>query len=106
MRKIFLILSLCLFAFVGQIKADEVQIGRISSSNTSRYLPISPYDNYSLSQQIYTAAEIGMPGTINSISFNINTPTSGGVTNRACKVYMANVEKTAFSSRTDWESLT
>ena len=106
MRKIFLILSLCLFAFVGQIKADEVQIGRISSSNTSQYLPISPYDNYSLSQQIYTAAEIGMPGTINSISFNINTPTSGGVTNRACKVYMANVEKTAFSSRTDWESLT
>ena len=106
MRKIFLILSLCLFAFVGQIKADEVQIGRISSSNTSQYLPISPYYNYSLSQQIYTAAEIGMPGTINSISFNINTPTSGGVTNRACKVYMANVEKTAFSSRTDWESLT
>ena len=106
MRKIFLILSLCLFAFVGQIKADEVQIGRISSSNTSQYLPISPYNNYSLSQQIYTAAEIGMPGTINSISFNINTPTSGGVTNRACKVYMANVEKTAFSSRTDWESLT
>ena len=106
MRKIFLILSLCLFAFVGQIKADEVQIGRISSSNTSQYLPISPYYNYSLSQQIYTAAEIGMPGTINSISFNINTPISGGVTNRACKVYMANVEKTAFSSRTDWESLT
>ena len=106
MRKIFLILSLCLFAFVGQIKADEVQIGRISSTNTSENLPISPWYKYALSQQIYTAAEIGMPGTINSISFNIDSPTYGGVTNRACKVYMANVEKTAFSSTTDWEALT
>ncbi|MGN0033478.1 MAG: choice-of-anchor J domain-containing protein [Candidatus Limimorpha sp.] len=105
MRKIFLILALCLFAFVGQVSADEVQIGTISSTSTIACLPASPYYKYSISQQIYTSAEIGMAGTINSISFNIYS-TASSIDNRAYKLYMANVDKTAFASTIDWVTLT
>ena len=66
-------------------------------TNTNSYLPTYELYNYSLTQQIYTAAEIGMAGTINSISFY-----TGGSTTRTLAVYMINTTTTGFSGSSAW----
>ena len=73
-----------------------------SGSETSDYLPTYSYYNYSLTQQIYTVEELGTPGVISSIAFF-----NGGATKtRNCDFYIKATEKSAFSSSTDWESVT
>ncbi|MBR5725400.1 MAG: choice-of-anchor J domain-containing protein, partial [Muribaculaceae bacterium] len=72
-----------------------------SGSNTSSYLPTYVYRRnicHSLTQQIYTAAEIGYNGKITAIAFK-----ASGSATRTIDVYMAHTDKTAFSSTTDWE---
>ena len=49
-------------AWMGAARADEVTIG--SKTTTIYTLPFNTSERYSLSQQIYTADEIGMAGTI------------------------------------------
>ena len=99
MKKVFLTLTMLLFAFMGTMKAGvEVEIG--SASSTNNYLPTYTYYNYSLTQQIYTAEEIGMPGTINSISFSM---ASGDDRTRVINLFMKNVTRSEFASNTDWE---
>ena len=49
------------------LRAEEVTIG--SGTTTNAWLPSHSYYKYSLTQQIYTADEIGGAGTINSIAF-------------------------------------
>ena len=73
----------------------ELEIG--TGTKTSQYLPTC-YQNYSTSQQIYTAAEIGMEGTISSISF-INDGTSQ---TRKLDVYLVHTDKSSFASDNDW----
>lgn len=51
--------------------ARIVEIGDPSSTNTSPFFPISLFYNYSVSQQIYTAEQIGAAGTITSIAFDV-----------------------------------
>ena len=68
-----------------------------SGTATNSYLPTYEFYNYSLSQQIYTAEEIDMVGTINSISFY-----TGGSATRTLAIYMVNTTKTSFSGPTDW----
>ena len=99
MKKVFLFLTMLLFAFTGTMKAGvEVEVGKATSNNS--YLPDYTYYNYAVSQQIYTASEIGMGGTITAISFDVN---SGSAT-RALKVYMKHVTKSTFAGTTvnDW----
>ena len=45
-----------------------VEIG--DGTNATNYVPIHTLYNYSITEQLYTAEEIGMSGTIQSISFN------------------------------------
>ena len=53
------------FAFFGVARAQEtVEIGDSESTTTNYTLPVNMYYHYSLTQQIYTAEEIGMAGTI------------------------------------------
>ena len=78
----------------------EVTIG--SGSSTNAYLPTYAYYNYSLTEQIYTAAEIGQAGTITSISFKVGNSKS---TTRNVDVYLKHTTKTAFTSKTGWEAL-
>ena len=88
------------FAFFGVARADVVEIGDGGATNNS-YLPGYNYYNYSLTQQIYTADEIGMAGTINSIAFK-NT---GAEKTRNYNVYMLLTDKETFTNGTDWVAM-
>ena len=76
----------------------ETQIG--SGTTTNAYLPTYNLYNYSLSEQIYTGEEIGEAGYINSISFH-----PVGAITRNLKIYMANTDKTSFTSGSDWVAM-
>ena len=76
--------------------AEGNQIGE--GTETNSYLPFYNYYNYTLSQQIYTAAELGAAGTITSIAFY----NSGAEKTRTCDLYMKATTKSSFSSETDW----
>lgn len=76
---------------------ETVTIG--DGTQTDYYLPINTYYEYSLTQQIYLASQIGLSGTIQSIAFYYDNTTA--YTMSGLQVYMLNTEKTAFSSNTD-----
>ncbi len=85
-----------------------VPIGDGTSSNYD--LPVNTYYNYSLTQQIYTAAEIqaggGSAGTINSISFYHDYANTTPQTMNGIKAYLLNTDKDAFTSSTDMVAVT
>ncbi len=62
-------------------------------------LPSYSYYNYSLTQQIYTADEIGTAGLITEIAFF----NSGGKKVRNYDFYLKSTTKNAFSDAADWE---
>ena len=77
-------------------QTDGIVIG--GAASTSRYLPAYMY--YSMTQQIYTASEMGgTPTEISSVSF-FNTVAN--TASRNWSVYMVNTDKTAFTSTSDW----
>ena len=86
-----------------EFKPSDVQVVTIGSGETTNtYLPAYTFYNYNLSEQIYTAEEVGMAGTINSISFfNGGTEKSPEI-----KIYMVNTDQTEFSSNTNWLAVT
>ncbi len=84
----------------GTGSGGEITIG--SGSSTNAYLPTYAYYNYSLTEQIYTAAEIGQAGTITAISFKVGNSKS---TTRNVDLYLKHTTKTAFTSKTGWETL-
>lgn len=102
MKKAFLFLTMLLFAFAGTMRAGvdiEVEVGTASTTNS--YIPDYTYYDYSVTQQIYTAAEIGYNGTINAISFDL----ASGSATRSLNVYMKHVTRSTFSGTSDWESM-
>ncbi len=78
----------------------DVTIG--SGTSTNAYIPTYAYYNYSLTEQIYTAAEIGGAGTITAVAFKVGNSKS---TTRTVDLYMKHTTKTAFTSKTGWETL-
>jgi hypothetical protein len=80
---------------------DVVEIG--DGTGTTYYFPIDNYFNYSCTEQIYTADEIGTAGTINSISFYYNYGTAYTADN--VTMYMKNVERSSFDTNDDCEPL-
>ena len=79
---------------------ETAEIG--TGATTNAYLPSYSYYNYTLSQQLYTPAEIGSPGTIKSISFY----NEGNEETRTYDIYLVHTNKTSFSSTSDWISVT
>ena len=79
---------------------QTVEIGNGGTTNNN-YLPSYNYYNYGISQQIYTPEEIGVAGTITSISFK-NT---GAEKTRTYSVYLQETNKQTFSSTSDWVSV-
>ena len=73
-----------------------VMIG--SGTNTSDYLPAYSYYTNSLSEQIYTSAELGGAGLITSIAFF----NGGAEKTLNCDFYLKTTTKNSFSSKTDW----
>ena len=85
-----------------QVSAQQiVEIG--TGTETTYYGPYNSLWGYSFVEQIYTAEEIDMTGTITSISFNNNH--SSGETNNIT-VYMKLVNRSSFSSTSDYETVT
>ncbi len=72
---------------------------------TSYYSPIYDYySSYAVTQQIYTAEEIGIAsGEITSIAFKSS---KGGGYNRNISVYLSNTDKEYYSGNMDWVILT
>ena len=65
---------------------------------TNYYLPSYSFYNYTLSQQIYTAVEIGTAGTINSIAFYNGGPDK----TRYYDMYLVHTDKETFANGYDW----
>ena len=101
MRKLLLNFLLLFVMAIGAFAQDDVTIGELSSTS-STYLPAYSLYNYSLTQQIYTSDEIGMAGTINSLSLWLKNTSSYA---RNLNVYMKEVDKSSFASGSDWESI-
>ena len=100
MKRRLLLSMMLVLAWMGAARADEVTIG--SKTTTIYTLPFNTYDRYSLSQQIYTADEIGMAGTITSLSFMY---TKGFIAN-GIKIYLKEVDKTFFDYNQDMVPVT
>ena len=89
-----------IFSFTTPASGGEiVEIGE--QTGTNQYLPTYSTYNYSLTQQIYTADEIGMSGTINSIAFK----STGSEKTRTLDVYFVHTTKDSFNSSSDWISV-
>ncbi len=86
-KSLLIALLLALFMPWAAQAQETVTIGDGTSSNYNN--PIGTYYNYSITEQLYTADEIGMAGTISSISFYYANTTAKDLT---ITVYMKNVE--------------
>ena len=89
------------FAIFKANEVEEVTVG--SGTSTNSYIPTYAYYKYSLTQQIYTAAEIGSAGSITAIAFKVSNSKS---TSRTLDVYMKATTATAFTSTTGWTTCT
>ena len=76
--------------------AEGLELGQ--SEESLEYLPSHSWYKQALSQQIYTAEEIGMACTITSIAFY----NEGAEKSRTYDFYLKHTNKTSFSSDTDW----
>ena len=78
----------------------NVTIGSGANNNSSSYLPVYSANAYSMTEQIFTAEELGAAGIINKISvYN-----SGSTKTRTIDIYLQPTTKTIFSDGYDWEA--
>ena len=77
-----------------------VEIGNYG--NITLYLPTYTGTKYSMTEQIYTAAEIGQAGEIHSITFYNH----GSAITRNIDLYLAHTDKDTFSTMTEWMPMT
>ena len=75
---------------------EGVMIG--SGTDTRDLLPSYSYYTNSLTEQIYTSAELGSAGLITSIAFY----NAGAEKSQDYDIYMKATTKSSFSSKTDW----
>ena len=80
-----------------------LMIGNPESTKEEYTLPIHMWYKHALSQQIYTAAEIGTAGTITAISFDYTH--SEAFSLEGVQVFMMQVDKDAFANNTDMVAL-
>ena len=79
----------------------DVTIGSGTATTNGAYLPTYAYYNYSLTQQIYTASEVGTAGTITKVAFKVSNSKS---TTRNLDLYLSHTSNTSFSSNSGWIS--
>ena len=73
-----------------------------SGNATSSNLPTNAFYSYCLTQQIYTADEVGQSGNITAIAFKVSNTKE---ISRTLEVYLRHTDKTEFTNTTDWESV-
>ena len=94
MKKFLLFLMFAMFCIPWAANAQTtVEIG--DGTSASYYAPIGTLYNYSITEQLYTAEEIGMAGSIQSISFNYALSTAADF---PIEVYMMAVEDADLST--------
>ena len=86
---------------IGAGSLSPVTIGE--GTDAAYYFPIDNFYNYSCTEQIYLASEVGNYGTITTISFYYEYGTSYSASN--VTMYMKSVSRSNFSSNTDYEPL-
>ena len=79
---------------------SKIQIG--SGNGTNNNLPVDNFYKNSLTQQIYTVAELGTAGAIVSIDFYKNNVQ---LCIRDLNIYMVSTNKNSFADATDWISV-
>ena len=94
-----------LLAFIGVAKAETVVIGNDGTS-TSYYIPFNSLYNYSFTELVYPASEIGTAGDITSISFYLGTANTSTDQTNDIVLYMKNVTRETFASTSDFEAVT
>ena len=105
MKKLLLSTIVCVLAMFGTLKAQNSEViidGTIGSYTEymDKRVPISAGDPYSISQQYYTAEEIGVEsGYIKSVSFKTDMNWYED-NSRRIEIYMVNTENSAFNSLT------
>jgi hypothetical protein len=103
MKRAIIIITAVLLCITSVLRAQNVPVVQIGTGiDTSEYLPTNVFSGYGLSQQIYTASEIGQSGTIYGIAFYNISPD----VNRDLDVYLVHTNKTAFANDTDWTAVT
>ena len=81
---------------VSFVPGDWVTIG--SGTETNNFLPFRSYRNYSVTQQIYTTEELGVPGFIQSIDF---FKTGTLECSRNIDIYMIHTDLDDYAFQTD-----
>ena len=103
MKRFFLLSLVCVLGLFGNLRAQEETISIGSGDGAINYSPTYVDSYYSVSQQIFTAAEMqNKSGKITSVAFKCTSRTA----TRTFKVYMVNTDKTSFSSSSDWVAVT
>lgn len=88
----------------GTSGCTTVTIGDEQSNASSYHTPVNTYYNYSLTETIVDASEIGGPMTINSLSFYYTYATA--MTSKTnCTIYVQPTTKTVFADASDIETL-
>ncbi len=83
-------------------QSNEITIGSTAVNTTGWALPTHVYYGYSMTQQIYTAAEVGTAGTITAISFYyLGSSTSGSASSSGSRDFSIYMSNTTASSLTD-----
>ena len=100
-KSLLFVLLMAMFAPWAANAQTEIVIG--TGGTTTSSLPVYALYENSYSQQLFTAEEIGMAGSITSISF---FPTTASNYDRVVDIYMLNVDRTAFASNSEWEAVT
>jgi hypothetical protein len=106
MKRKSLLFTLLLALFMPWVAnaQETVTIGDLENAGNDSYLPMNSLYEYSYTQQIYTAEEIGMTGTINSITVWLYG--NANLYEMPFDIYMLEVDKTEFTDISDWVSVT
>ena len=91
-------MMMCMLAIGAFAQAQQYNEVGYYGNESNAYFPTYTYYNYSLTQQIYTADELGSAGNITSLSFYAN---SGSAVTRDLDVYMVLTETAAFENWDD-----
>ena len=92
LRKLIIIAALCLPWMTNAQTHYNLQIGEGTATNS--YVPTYGLFNYSYTQSLYTAGDVGIDGIIDTIAYEVYT----GNQTRTLTIYMAEVSQTTLSS--------
>ena len=104
MCKKSLLFLLLMVMFAPWAAQAQVNIGELENATNDSYLPMNSLYEYSYTQQIYTADEIGTAGTINAITVWMYG--NADLHEMPFDIYMLEVDKDEFTSATDWVPVT